>query len=99
MNQKADWSKAVAGIRSPDDRLAPGSDAAKTNAELIAEMQRKRLSVLDDEDAVTDDFFAERTNRFQYILVLLNKQCVKKICLLFFSQMMGLSGYSVNCYL
>ena len=59
-NQKTlvtDWSKSVSGIYSVDDRSAANVEA------LAMGISKKKLS---DDDVITEDFFAERTNRFFY---------------------------------
>jgi len=64
LNQKTlvtDWSKAVSGIYCMDDRSPSGSDISKTNMEVIAGIAKKKLI---DEDVITEDFFAEKNNRF-----------------------------------
>jgi len=57
-NQKTlvtDWSKSVSGIYSVDDRSAANVEAFAMG------ISKKKLSV---DDVITEDFFAERTNRF-----------------------------------
>ena len=59
-NQKTlvtDWSKSVSGIYSVDDRSAANVEAFAMG------ISKKKLSV---DDVITEDFFAERTNRFFY---------------------------------
>ena len=58
-----DWSKAVTGIHPLDDQCSSGIDVTKTNLETVAGATKKKLAVTNDEDALTEDFFMERTNR------------------------------------
>jgi len=44
-----------------DDRTVSGSDISKTNMEAVTGMPKKRPA---DDEVATEDFFAERTNRF-----------------------------------
>jgi len=67
-----DWSKPVAGIYPLDDK-PPGSDVSRTNLEVIAGSAKKKLPILIDEDAPTEDFFMERTNR---LLIYQNVCCL-----------------------
>ena len=57
-----DRSKTIAGVYPVDDKPAAASDLAKTHQE-VAGMTKKKLTATKDDDALTEDFFMERTNR------------------------------------
>ena len=63
-----DWSKTV----HTDEKTDSLSDALKTNMELVVGTPKKRLSVVNDDDVLSEDFFTERTNRFHSCLSLIS---------------------------
>ena len=58
-----DWTKAVAGVHPLDEQCSAGIDITKTNLETGTGTTKKKVTVTNDEDALTEDFFMERTNR------------------------------------
>ena len=54
-----DWSNTAAAT----EKHPLGSDAAKTNMELIVGATKRKPTVTNDDSVVTEDFFMERINR------------------------------------
>jgi len=64
----------MSDMMSPKSSVA-GSETTKVNME--AGMPKKKLSVPSDDDAISEDFFTERTNRYVTLTKFTTKICLK----------------------